>query len=162
MIRAGWALLGVLIVGLIISGGALIADAADRTVAGMPTAQDDQVAPAPSTARRPATAPAIPEDPIPPVTDPEPVPPGGTVNVAGTGNERTIVCDGNDVNVSGVGNAVTLSGRCLRVDISGVANIVAIEEAEQVVVSGVNNAVTIRSGTTDVSKSGIGNTVNGE
>ena len=153
MIRAGLALLGVLILGLIVSGGALIADAADKTVPGMPVAQVDRVPPVPPT--------VIPKDLIPAGSGEQPVPPGGAVSVAGTGNQRTIVCVGNDVNVSGVDNAVTLTGRCGRVDSSGVANIVTIEAAEQVVVSGVNNAVTIRSGTTDVSRSGLSNTVNG-
>jgi hypothetical protein len=167
-IRLGWIVLGLLIVGLVVSGGLMVTDRLNRPVAGRPTSpvtggtgQDvtsgfPRGAPVP-----PASAPsAAPTSVPPPVGTPRAsAAPDAPISVAGLDTRKTIACTDNMVTISGVSNTVVLTGRCGRVDVSGIENVVTVEEAGAIVVSGLNNRVTFRSGTPELSKSGIGNTL---
>lgn len=145
--RLGWAALGLLILALVVSGGVILVDNAHRTVVGAPVSE---------WTATPTAA------PVPPDAGTAPVPPTGTVGVAGVGTRRALSCNGDAVTVSGVDNTVLITGRCARVDVSGVDNTVTLDESLVIAVSGLNNTVTYRSGTPELSKSGIGNTVNGK
>lgn len=161
--RVGWIVLGLLVVGLAVSGGVMVADRLNRPVAGRATS-----AAVPGDGEHTSTRPSVPPAPVPPVTPtastmPSPQPPAGTgggpVSVAGLDTQKTISCLDNVVSISGVNNTVVLTGRCSRVDVSGIENVVTIDEAGVIEVSGLNNKVTFRSGTPELRKSGIGNTL---
>jgi hypothetical protein len=167
-IRLGWIVLGLLIVGLAVSGGVMVADRLNRPVAGRPTSPSAVGASQDGTAGFPKGAPFPP--PSAPSAEPTTVPPpvgapgaaaapDGPISVAGLDARKTIACTDNIVTISGVSNTVVLTGRCDRVDVSGIENVVTLEEAGAIVVSGLNNKVTFRSGTPELSKSGIGNTL---
>jgi hypothetical protein len=167
-IRLGWIVLGLLIVGLAVSGGVMVADRLNRPVAGRPTSPSAVGASQDGTAGFPKGAP-VPPPSAPsaaPTTVPPPVgapgaaaAPDGPISVAGLDARKTIACTDNIVTISGVSNTVVLTGRCDRVDVSGIDNVVTLEAAGAIVVSGLNNPVTFRSGTPELSKSGIGNTL---
>ena len=166
--RLGWIVLGLLIIGLVIGGGSMIAErvsAHSKPVAGRPTAAEIAggggsftAAPSPS-AGLPAPPPAPPADPgqrtypaSPPDTDAE-------ITVAGVGKNERYSCESRIVSISGVDNTVMLTGHCTLVVVSGVGNGVTIEESEAIVVSGMNNVVTFRNGSPELTKSGMNNTL---
>jgi hypothetical protein len=155
--RVGWIVLGLLVVGLAVSGGVMVADRLNRPVAGRATS-----AAVPGEGEQTSTRPSLPPAPTAPGM-PSPQPPAGTpggpVSVAGLDTQKTITCVDNVVSISGVNNAVVLTGRCSRVDVSGIENVVTIDEAGVIEVSGLNNKVTFRSGTPELRKSGIGNSL---
>jgi hypothetical protein len=91
-----------------------------------------------------------------PVVPPEP---GGVVNVAGVGKDRTIACNDSVVNVSGVDNRIVITGRCAAVSVSGVENVVTVEASARITASGLNNRVTYLSGSPVVENSGSANVV---
>lgn len=160
----GWSAFGLMAVGLIAGGWAILSGRGDTTISGEPTTQPmvgggGTVAESPSTPM--VSPPAPPPIPTPP-TVPGPVatpPRGGQVSVSGVGEERTIACEDNGVTISGVSNKVVLTGHCSLVDVSGIENTVTIESADSIGVSGLNNHVTFRSGTPQLDNSGIGNTL---
>ena len=162
--RIGWIVLGLLVVGLAVSGGVMVADRLNRPVAGRATS-----AVAPGDGEHTSTRSFVPPAPVPPTaptaptaptTDTPPAgTPGGPVSVAGLDTQKTITCVDNVISISGVNNTVVLTGRCSRVDVSGIENVVTIDEAGIIEVSGLNNTVTFRSGTPELRKSGIGNTL---
>lgn len=158
-LRLGWLLLGLMVVGLIVGGGAILIGRTDSPVAGHPvgpTAADKPQGPKPTMSVSTEPAPSI----APPAVPSEPAPqPGLPVSVAGVGNERTIACTDNAVSVSGVNNRVILTGHCTRVEVSGIENIVTVDAADEIGVSGMNNAVTYHSGTPELANSGMGNTL---
>lgn len=161
-LRVGWTVLGLLIVGLAVSGGVMVADRLDRPVAGRPTTpvaadSDRDVAAGFPTG---APVPPAPAPPVAPTTAPgASAPAGAPIRVAGLDTRQTIACADNIVSISGVSNTVVLTGRCDRVDVSGIENVVTVADAGAIVVSGLNNRVTFLSGTPELSKSGIGNTL---
>ncbi len=162
--RVGWIVLGLLMVGLAVSGGVMVADRLNRPVAGRATSaavpgDGEHTSPRPSAP--PAPVPQVtPTTPTAPTADSPPAStPGGPVNVAGLDTQKTISCFDNVISISGVNNTVVLTGRCSRVDVSGIENVVTIDEAGVIEVSGLNNKVTFRSGTPELRKSGIGNTL---
>jgi hypothetical protein len=163
-LRLGWIVLGLLIAGLLVGGGAILTQRVSHPVAGHPTMTPligggGALAESPSTtasATRPPTPPTTPGNNPP--TESTPLP-GEAVSVAGVGQARTIVCADNAVSVSGVNNTVVVSGHCSRVDVSGVENRVTVEAADGIVVSGLNNKVTFLSGDPGLINSGLGNTV---
>ena len=148
VLRLGWVVLALLVTGLVISGGVMLADHRTRTVAGWPTGEDlpDTVAPAPTIPTAPAPSGRAPSA-------------GQQITVSGVGANRTVACTGNDVMISGVDNTVMLTGLCARVEVSGIENRVNIEEATAIVVSGLNNEVRFLSGAPELTKSGVGNTL---
>ncbi len=156
--RVGWIVLGLLVVGLAVSGGVMVADRLNRPVAGRATSAVD-----PGDGEHTSTRSFVPPAPVPPTaptTDTPPAgTPGGPVSVAGLDTQKTITCVDNVISISGVKNTVVLTGRCSRVDVSGIENVVTIDEAGIIEVSGLNNTVTFRSGTPELRKSGIGNTL---
>ncbi len=168
-LRLGWALLGLMIVGLIVAAGAVFGGRLGGSVSGRPTTPamvggGGPVAESPSAPKvpmppRPTGAPTVPMPPRPTGAPPSPPLPGTTVSVAGVGVKRTIECADNEVSVSGVDNEVILTGHCRRVDVSGVTNTVMIDTADAIDVSGMNNRVTFRSGTPELTNSGIDNTL---
>jgi len=143
--RIGSIVLGLMILGLIVSGGVIVSGrlaTGNRPVAGSPTASD--VVGGGGAVAGSST------------------PTGGTLSVAGVGNERTLACSDSIVSIvsiSGVGNTVVLTDHCARVGVSGVNNTVIIDEAGAIDVSGVNNKVVFHSGTTELSHSGFDNTL---
>lgn len=164
----GWVAFGLMAVGLLAGGWAILAGRGDSTISGEPTTAPmvggggtvSESPPAPTSS--PSTPAASPGPSVAPPTGAAPVstpPPGGQVSVSGVGEERTIACTGNAVSVSGVSNRVVLTGQCGRVDVSGIENTVTLESADAIDVSGLNNHVTFQSGTPQLSNSGIGNTL---
>ncbi len=159
-LRLGWIVLGLLIAGLAISGGLMVADRLNRPVAGRPTTPVAVDSDRDLAAGIPTGAPVAPTTAPPPVGIPgAPTPAGAPISVAGLDTRQTIACADNIVSISGVSNTVVLTGRCDRVDVSGIENVVTVAEAGAIVVSGLNNRVTFLSGTPELSKSGIGNTL---
>lgn len=161
-LRLGWIALGLLVVALAVGGGAILAGHSPDTVPGIPVAAEPPL----DTAGRPTVAPptSLPEvsTPIPrSLPTPDQSPPGGSINVSGSHNNRTVECRESVVFVSGVDNTVTLTGHCTRIDVSGVQNTVTITSSDAIVVSGVRNTVIFLSGTPQLSKTGIDNTING-
>ena len=149
--RVGWILLGLLILGLVAGGAAILSGrsvGADNPGAGAGTRPDlvggGGVVPGNSAA------------PTPVVPDP---PAGTAFSVAGVGNKRTLTCNAGIASVSGVDNTVVLTGRCTRVVVSGVNNTVTIDEADAIDVSGMNNNVVFHSGSPELNKSGFDNTL---
>ena len=146
-LRAGWILLGLMIVALVVAGGAMLIDQAHRTVAGR--------ASAPEFAGGGGSFTQSPPSPVAP-----PAPQAGrSISVAGVGKQERYNCADSVVSVSGVDNKVLLTGHCGRVDVSGVGNTVIVESSDAIVVSGMNNAVTYRDGNPELSKSGMNNTL---
>lgn len=84
---------------------------------------------------------------------------GSVVSVAGSGNRRSVVCDGGSVSVSGVRNTVEITGQCANVTVSGVENEVHIESSDSIDSSGVDNRVTYSSGSPEISEGGINSPV---
>lgn len=72
--------------------------------------------------------------------------PGAPVIVNGTGENRSIVCDGNDVTVNGAAENVDITGRCLSLTVSGSGNHVSVDVADTITTSGMDNLVTFRVG----------------
>lgn len=145
--RVGWIALGLLILGLVIGGVAIISGRlpdGNHRVAGSATAPT-VVGGAGAVPRGSASAPSRPTERI--------------VSVAGVGNERTITCDDTTVNISGVDNTVVLTGQCARVVVSGVKNVVTLERTGFIDISGMNNRIVFLSGTPEINQSGIDNTV---
>lgn len=156
-LRLGWALLGLMIIGLIVAGAAIFSGRVSGPVPGRPTTPAvadgrDPVAETSSATRLPIPSSSTQAAPSGPQA-------GTAVSVAGVGGKRTLECTNNQVSVSGVNNEVVLTGHCSRVDVSGVENTVTINTADAIVVSGLNNRVTFRSGTPELTNSGIGNTL---
>ena len=154
--RVGWIVLGVLTLGLVIGGVAIVSGRlpdGNRPVAGTATAPP--VVGGGGTV--PRNSPSRPS-PLSPTNTPS-TPTGRTVSVAGVGNERTIACDDTIVNISGVDNTVSITGQCARVVVSGVKNVVTVERTDAIDISGMNNRIVFRSGTTDINQSGIDNSV---
>lgn len=147
-LRLGWVVLALLVTGLVISGGVMLADHRTRTVAGWPTGDDPPGVGTPASAIPTASAPSGPAPSA-----------GQPITVSGVGADRTVACTDGDVMISGVDNTVALTGRCARVEVSGIENRVSIEEAAAIVVSGLDNEVRFRSGTPELTKSGLGNTL---
>lgn len=151
--RVGWTVLGVLILGLVIGGVAIIAGRftdTNRPEAGTATA--------PTVVGGGGTVPRSSPSRLSP-TSTTSTPTGRTVSIAGVGNERTITCDDTIVSISGVDNTVVLTGQCARVVVSGVKNVVTLERSGAIDISGMNNRIVFRSGTPDINQSGIDNTV---
>jgi hypothetical protein len=166
-LRLGWIALALLVIGLIVGAGVILAGRGGSPVSGRPTTPP-MIGGGGTVAERPTTPtvspPAAPTEAAPPLGSPGGVttvspPPGEAVSVSGVGNARTIVCADSAVSVSGVDNKVVLTGHCSRVEVSGVTNTVTIEEADAIIVSGLNNAVTFRSGAPELTNSGLGNTL---
>lgn len=161
--RLGWILLGLLVLGLVIGGGAMLAErmASDgKPVAGRATTAEVaggggsfNAAPPPSALPPSVTQTQAPRTYVPPPDT------GGDISVAGVGKAERYDCRSRGVSVSGVDNKVILTGHCARVDVSGVGNAVTIEESDAIVVSGFNNVVTFHSGDPELSKSGMNNTL---
>jgi hypothetical protein len=164
-LRLGWIALGLLVAGLVVGGGAILAGRSATPVSGRPTmiGGGGTVAENPTTptlSQRPTGTGIAP--PLAPPSSAAPVPTtpsGQAVSVAGVGNERTIACTDNVVSISGVDNKVVLTGHCSRVDVSGLKNVVTIDSADAIVVSGMNNAVVFHSGTPELDNSGLDNTL---
>lgn len=153
--RAGWIVLGVLVLGLVAGGGVLIAEqmaAKSKPVAGRPTTQP-VVGGGGSFVPSPPTSGAVTSTLLPPA------PTGAQISVTGIDKDETHACDASVVSISGVHNRVVLTGHCARVDVSGVRNTVIVEETDAIVVSGLDNSVTFRIGSPDVNDSGFDNTV---
>lgn len=152
-LRAGWIVLGLLVLGLVIGGGVMITErlaAHSKPVAGRPTVAGGggsftPVPPASGTR--------------PPYTLPPPATRNREINVAGIDQDETHACTDSVVSISGVQNRVVLTGHCTRVDVSGVRNTVIIEECDAIVVSGLDNNVTFQFGSPEVSESGFDNKV---
>ncbi|BBY62858.1 DUF3060 domain-containing protein [Mycolicibacterium helvum] len=157
-IRIGWIALALLIVGLIVGGGAIVATslfAVNRS--GTPTvpsgggtfttatrpSHSTPTSPAPSSSAATVTMPA----------------PGGNLSVAGVNANKRIACDDSVVTISGMDNTVVLTGHCTLVQVSGMNNIVTIDVADTINASGMDNKVTYHSGSPKITKSGFGNTV---
>lgn len=165
--RIGWIVLGLMVLGLIIGGGAIVSSrlaAGHRPVAGNPTAPAvvGGGGSVPGNSAAPSSRPSLTPIPTTPPTTAVTVsnaPPGGAFSVAGVGNNRTFVCNDSIASISGVGNTVILTGYCARVDISGVNNVVTIDETGAIDVSGMNNKVVFHSGTPELNQSGFDNTV---
>lgn len=152
--RLGWIVLGVLVLGLVVGGGAMIAErvgAQNKPVAGRPTAPPVVGGGGSFAPRPPTPSPLIPVPPPPPT--------GAQISVAGIDKDETYACNASSVSVSGVRNRVLLTGHCARVDVSGVGNTVLIEESDAIVVSGLDNTVTFRFGSPEVDQSGFDNKV---
>ena len=152
-LRAGWIVLVLLVLGLVIGGGVMIAEkvaAHSKPVAGRPTVAGGGGSFTPSP---PASGSR------PPYTLPPPATRNGEISVAGIDKDETHACSDSVVSISGVQNRVVLTGHCTRVDVSGVRNTVVIEESDAIVVSGMNNDVTFQSGSPQVDQSGIDNKV---
>ena len=166
--RLGWILLGLLVLGLLIGGGAMLVErvASDgKPVAGRATTAEVAggggsftAAPPPSALPPSVTLPSATQTQVPRTYVP-PQDTGGDISVAGVGKAERYDCRSRGVSVSGVDNKVILTGHCARVDVSGVGNTVTIEESDAIVVSGFNNVVTFRSGDPDLTKSGMNNTL---
>ena len=88
-----------------------------------------------------------------------PAEPGGVVNVAGVGDDKTVACNDSVVNISGVENRIVITGRCAVVAVSGVENVVTVEESVRISASGLNNRVTYLSGSPEIENSGSANVV---
>jgi hypothetical protein len=95
----------------------------------------------------------------PPAKTLVPPEPGGVVNVAGVGEDRTIACVDGVVNVSGVDNRIVITGGCAAVTVSGMENVVTVEASARISASGLNNRVTYLSGSPATDNSGSGNVV---
>ncbi|GAY13654.1 DUF3060 domain-containing protein [Mycobacterium sp. shizuoka-1] len=160
-LRIGWIVLALMVVGLIIGGGAILATslfAVNRpgtptisggggtftTITSRPS-RGTPVAPVPAPSTSAATV-ATP-------------PPGGNLSVAGVDQNRRIACNDGVVTVSGVENTVVITGHCTRVTVSGMNNLVTVDAADAIDVSGIENKVTYRDGAPEISKSGFDNTV---
>ena len=151
--RVGWIVLGVLILGLVIGGVAIISGRfPDGNRPGAGTATPPTVVDGGGTV--PRSSPSL----LSPTKAPS-TPTGRTVSIAGVGNERTIACDDTIVSISGVDNTVSITGQCARVVVSGVKNVVTVERTGAIDISGMNNRIVFRSGTPDINQSGIDNTV---
>lgn len=140
--RVGWIVLVLLVLGLVIGGGLMIAErmaTPGRPIATRPTE--------PTVAGGGGSF------------APAPRPAGAELTVAGIDQAETHVCDATVVNISGVHNRIVLTGHCTRVDISGVRNTVIITEADAIIVSGLDNTVTFQIGSPEVSQSGFDNSV---
>lgn len=147
-LRAGWIALSLMILALVIGGGAMLVNHSHRTVPGRATSPEFDGGGGSFTAS-PPSPPAAP-----------PAPPAGTsISVAGVGKQERYNCADSIVSISGVDNKVLLNGHCDRVDVSGVGNTVTIEESDAIVVSGMNNSVTYRDGNPELNKSGMNNTL---
>lgn len=163
-LRAGWVVLGLMVVALVLGGGAILSHRSSQPIAGTPIPGEmpDETAEAPAP-------PVMPVPPVMPIPTAEPAPsataptaveiPGDSISVAGVGKTETIACDDRVATVSGVDNTVTLTGHCGRVDVSGVGNTVTVDSADAIVVSGLNNRVTFLSGTPQLDQSGMNNTL---
>lgn len=150
--RVGWIALGLLILGLVIGGGYLIAErmtVQNTPVAGRPTTEVITGGGGSFTAAPPAPGTATP--PLP--AD------GGAISVAGIDRDETHVCNDSIVSISGVHNHVVLTGHCARVDISGIRNTVIMDEADAIVISGMNNSARFHSGSPQISQSGMDNSL---
>lgn len=162
-LRLGWIALALLIIGLVVGGGTILASRSATPVSGRPTmigggGTVTETPTTPTTSRYSPGAEIAP--PVAPPSSAAPVstpPSGEAVSVSGVGNERTIACTDNAVSISGVDNTVVLTGHCNRVVVSGVKNVVSVDGADAIVVSGMNNEVIFHSGTPELSNSGIDN-----
>ena len=162
-LRLGWAVLALMIVGLIVTGVAVFGGRPGGAVSGRPTT--------PGGVGPVVQSPAAPTTPLPPKSRPLPSNPTGAapssppfhgaVSVSGVGGKRTIDCADNVVSISGVNNEVTLTGHCRSVDVSGVENTVTTDATDAIVVSGMKNTVTFRSGTPELTNSGFDNIIAG-
>jgi hypothetical protein len=165
-LRLGWIALALMLTGLVVAGGAILAGRAGTPVSGRPTSEpmlggggtvaESPSPPTPSHHFPGSEVAPTPTSILPPASTASP---GETISVSGVGNERTIDCTNNAVSVSGVDNKVALNGHCSRVTVSGVRNTVTVDAADAIVVSGMNNAVTFHSGTPQLENSGIDNSL---
>ncbi len=150
-LRAGWILLSLMILALVVSGGAMLINQSRHTVGGRATSPEFDggggsfTANPPSPPARTTVAPSAPA--------------GQSISVAGVGKQERYNCAASVVSISGVDNTVLLTGHCARVDVSGVGNTVTVDESDAIEVSGMNNAVTYRSGNPELSNSGMNNTL---
>ena len=166
--RVGWILLALLIVGLVVAGGALVASnlvarphspSATPTTPGMSGGGGPFSTPTRRTSAAPTSTAPTSSTPTTSAATVSAAPPGGSISVSGVEENRTIACNDSTVTISGVDNTVVLTGHCTRVDVSGVRNVVTVDEADSIVASGMNNKITYRSGSPEVDKSGIDNSV---
>lgn len=159
-LRAGWVVLGLMVVALVLGGGAILSHRSSQPIAGTPIPGEIPGERPTAEAPVPPVMPAPRAEPAPSATAPTAVEiPGDSISVAGVGKTETIACDDRVATVSGVDNTVTLTGHCGRVDVSGVGNTVTVDSADAIVVSGLNNRVTFLSGTPQLDQSGMNNTL---
>lgn len=160
----GWIALGLLIAGLVVGGGVILAGQTNRTVPGGPVAAE----PPPHTNLPTATplptrptVPPIPTDGPTLTTIPSTEPPGsgGSLSISGIERNESFDCEGRNIDVSGVDNTVVLTGRCPRVEVSGIGNSVRVEAAAELIVSGLDNTVVFLTGDPLIEKSGLRNEV---
>ena len=156
----GWVLLGLLVLGLVIGGGAIVVGNLVST--STPTTPGISGGGGPFTPPTRASAPTFTAAPAEPPTSAATVEqpaPGERVSVSGISENKTLACNGNVVSISGVDNTVVISGRCSRVEVSGMDNNVTVDAADAIEASGMNNKITFHSGSPRIDKSGFSNTV---
>lgn len=164
--RVGWIPLGLLVVGLVVGGGAIVAgnliSSSTRSALSTPTTPGISGGGGPFT---PPTRASVPSFTVAPAEPPssaatvEQPAPGERISVSGINENKTIACNGNVVSISGVDNTVVISGRCSRVEVSGMDNNVTLDSADAIQASGMNNKITFHSGSPQIDKSGFSNTV---
>ena len=157
-IRVGWIVLALLVVGLVVGGGAIVATSLfSVNRAGTPTISGGggtfTTATRPSRSSQPSRPTVAPTPPGPGLG------PGGDVSIAGVGQNKTIACNDSAVTISGMDNNVEITGHCTHVQVSGMNNVVTVEAADTIDASGMDNKITYRSGSPKVNKSGFDNTV---
>jgi len=148
--RAGWIVLAVMVIALLVSGAVIIAQQKGRPGAGSPGSLGSP-GKGPTERSAPSSAPAASGDATASRTE--------LIVVTGVETTRALACEGGAVSVSGAANTVFLTGECSRVEVSGVGNSVTVDAAAAIVVSGSGNRGRFRSGQPAVEKSGTGNTV---
>ena len=164
--RVGWILLGLLVVGLFVGSGAIVAgnliSSTTRSALSTPSTPGISGGGGPFTPSGRPSAPTLTATPTEPSTSAATVEqpaPGERVSVSGIDENKTIACNGSVVSISGVDNTVVITGHCSRVEVSGMDNNVTVDAADAIQASGMNNKITFHSGSPQIDKSGFSNTV---
>jgi Protein of unknown function (DUF3060) len=160
--RTWWILGTVIVIGFLVLAGGIAAFAAHqlsgvRSIINSPPTisptfsppASTPSSPAPSTTRTRTSAPS---------TSPNP-PRGGSLDISGISENRTIACNDSIVSVSGVSNTVVITGHCTSLTVSGVENSITVDAVDSIDASGFNNKIIYHTGTPKISNLGDSNVV---
>jgi hypothetical protein len=87
------------------------------------------------------------------------VPSGGVLTVGGSGESKTVACNGSDLTLGGDNMTFTVTGHCRRIEVAGDDNHVTVDSADVINADGDDNATIYHSGSPTINNSGSNNTV---
>ena len=165
--RIWWILGTVIVLGFLALAGGIAAFVVHRlSSVSSTTAPSISATSGPSTTRPRSTVPSTTRSRTPtptasaPSTSTSPTPPpGGSLNISGIGENRTIACNDNVVTISGLSNTVVITGHCNSLTVSGIQNTITVDAVDSIDASGFNNKVTYHTGKPKVSNLGGSNVV---